>query len=180
MGEAYEGLQIVDMIGVFYEDGNALMVADEFDGAVDVLEALKPVEGKEVRLLAHHRPVEPIDKTRWGGGCCQLENTGHCHFGHHENPQSLYTFNAVGTLRVEDLKVFIDTKKGASECLMNFLVAHRSQIVVTSIPNLEDIAEKVKSFDPSNIEKPTLENLTERLSDLRDFLGQMQDMKDKL
>lgn len=181
MGEPYKGLQVVDLIGVFYEEDGHLFVADEFDGAVDVAKALEPVMGDELRLLAHHRPAEPMDKERWGGGCCYLENTGHCPFGHHEKPLDLYTFNAVGVLRVEGVKMYIDTgDEGSKEVLVDFLTGHRSQIVITTIPKIEEIKEKVKSFDPSNIENPTLENLTERLSELRDFLEKMNSLKNDL
>jgi hypothetical protein len=181
MGPEYKGLQVVDLIGVFYEQEGRLWVADEFDGALDVFEALAPVMNGEMRLLAHHRPVEPMVKERWGGGCCFLENIGHCPFGHHENPLDLYTFNSVGSLRVEGMKVFIDTREGKTEeCLIGFLAGHRSQIVATSIPNLEELDEKVKSFDPSNIENPTLENLTERLSELREFMSKVNDLKNDL
>lgn len=182
MGDtAYQGLQIVDLIGVFYEENGRLMVADEFDGAQDVVKVLEAVMDQDLRLLAHHRPVEPPNKDRWGGGCCFLEGSGECLFGHHEKPRDLYTFNAVGTLRVEGMKMFIDTRDGETkECFVGFLTGHRSQIIVTSIPNLEEMDEKVKSFDPSNIENPTLENLTERLSDLREFLSQMNDLKNDL
>jgi len=59
-------------------------------------------------------------------------------------------------------------------------VGHRSQIVITSIPDLDELDEKVKSFDPSNIENPTLENLTERLGELRVFMSKMNDLKNDL
>jgi len=174
--DTYKGLQVVDLIGVFYEEGGRLKVADEYDGAVDVFKALESVVGDETRLLAHHRPLEPIDEKRWGGGCCLYEPAGHCPFGHHERPQDLYTFNEIGKLRVEDEKLFV----GDGECFVEYLVGHRSQIVITTIPDVDEIDEKVKSFDPSNIENPTLENLTERLSDLREFLFDLNKLKNKL
>lgn len=178
---AYHGLQIIDLIGVFYEENGRIMVADEFDGARDILEVLEAIDADDLRLLAHHRPLEPMDKERWGGGCCFLEKTGQCPFGHHEKPLDLYTFNAVGNLRVEGMRVFIDTQEGgAEECLTRLLMGHRSQIVVTSIPNTDELDEKVKSFDPSNIENPTLENLTDRLSELRDFMSKIDELKNDL
>jgi len=177
----YEGLQVLDLIGVFYEENGCLMVADEFDGACKVLDAVTDLLGKDLRLLAHHRPVEPMDQERWGGGCCFHESANSCPFGHHEKPLDLYTFNAVGVLRVEGMKMFVDTRDGeVKEVLTGFLTGHRSQIVATSIPNMDEIDEKVQSFDPSNIENPTLENLTERLSDLRDFMSEMDELKKNL
>lgn len=157
------------------------MVADEFDGVQDVLKAFEPLMKDEMRLLAHHRPLEPMDQERWGGGCCYFETTGKCHFGHHDNPLSLYSFNYAGKMRVEGTEIYIDTAEGeAKQCFVEFLVGHRSQIVVTTIPNLEDFDEKVKSFDPSNIENPTIENLTERLSELSKFMAEMNDLKNGL
>jgi len=181
MGQLYQGLQVVDLLGVFYEKDGKIMVADEFDGTVDVIDALWPIRNNQLRLLAHHRPTEPMDRNRWGGGCCHLENTGECPFGHSEKPFDLYTFNQVGLLRVEGTKIFIDTPEGEiNEVCFDFLAGHRSQIVASSIPNLEGLDEKVKSFDPSNIENPTIENLTERLSELREFLSKMNDLKNDL
>ena len=180
MEQPYKGLQVVDLIGVFYEEDTRLMVADEYDGAQDVLEVLEPLMRYELRILAHHRPVEPVDEERWGGGCCFYESSGFCPFGHHEDPANLYTFNAVGKLRVEGQKLFVDDGEESKECLVHFLVGHRSQIVITSIPDLDELDEKVKSFDPSNIENPTLENLTERLGELRVFMSKMNDLKNDL
>jgi len=182
MTDSFKGLEVVNLIGVFYRDGeHRLMVADEFEGALDVVKALERVLGEEVRLLAHHRPREPHDKERWGGGCCVLENTGECPFGHHVNPQSLYMFNEVGVLCVEGPRFFLDTEdEGRKECSVDLLTGHRSQIVVTSIPNLDEIEEKVRSFDPSNIEEPTIENLTERITEIRNFLIELDDLKNKI
>jgi hypothetical protein len=177
--EPLQGLEVINLIGVFYWEGDRLMVADEFDGGRDVGVDLEALVGHQLRLLAHHRPVEPINKTRWGGGCCFLENTGECHFGHEDDPGALYTFNEVGVLRVDGRQFFLDIEDAdPKECNVDFLTGHRSQIVVTSIPDMDEITEKVKSFDPSNIEEPTLENLTERLSEMRDFIGELNKLKD--
>lgn len=181
MTDPSKGLEILNLIGVFYRAGDDLMVADEFDGALNVSERLAPFVGHEIRLLAHHRPIEPLNKSRWGGGCCFLENTGECHFGHQDNPQNLYTFNAVGVLRVEGTKVFLDPEgEEPKSCSVDMLTGHRSQIVVTSIPNLEEIEEKVKSFDPSNIKEPTIENLTQRFTEIREFLLDLDKLKNDL
>ena len=181
MTEPLKGLEVVNLIGVFYWEGDRLMVADEFDGSRDVGHDLEALVGHEIRLLAHHRPVEPINKSRWGGGCCFLENTGECHFGHETNPGNLYTFNGVGVLRIEGPRFFLDAEGyEPKECTLRFLTGHRSQIVVTSIPDMDGISEKVRGFDPSNIKEPTLDNLTERLTEMRDFILELDKLKNDL
>lgn len=178
MSDPLKGLEVRDLIGVFYYEDDCLMVADEFDGTVAVAEALDKFIDQEVRLLAHHRPIEPPVKDRWGGGCCLLENVGECHFGHRENPGLLYTFNAAGILRHEAGVFRIDQADEMTELLnAKALTGHRSQIVVTSIPDLDEVEEKVRSFDPSNIENPTIENLTERLGEIREFLVELDELK---
>ena len=181
MADQFHGLKVLDFLGVFYRDGDDLKVADEFEGDKSVTESLAKYVGQEIRLIAHHRPHEPIDESRWGGGCCHLENTGHCHFGHHENEQNLYTFNAVGVLRVEGPRWYLDPKdEDSKECLVEFLSGHRAQIIVTTIPDMSKIEEKVKSFDPSNIENATLDELTEKLSEMRDYLAEINRMKNDI
>lgn len=181
MSEPLKGLKITDVLGVFYREDGRLMVADEFEGVRDVDDVLGRFEGHEVRVVAHHRPHEPHDKERWGGGCCVLENTGRCHFGHHENPHNIYTFNGVGSLRSDGPRWLLDPKEGdALDCRVGFLEGHRSQLVVTSIPDLEQIDEKVKSFDPSNLEAATLEDLTDRLSEMRDYIAEIRNLKNDL
>jgi hypothetical protein len=178
MVAAFTGLKLVDFLGVFYrgEDG-CLMVADELDGTRAVEAEVAHLEGREVRLLAHHRPVEPHDAARWGGGCCMHESAGRCPFGHHEEASRLYLFNEVGTFRIEDSRWMVGGET-PTECLVDFLTGHRSQIVITSIPDLEKIEEKVKSFDPSGLENATLDELTDKLSEMRDFISEVQRLKD--
>lgn len=181
MSDPIKGLEVRDLIGVFYYEDDRLMVADEFDGTVDVAEALAKFIDEEVRILAHHRPVEPPVKDRWGGGCCLLESLGDCHFGHHDDPAQLYTFNAAGTLRHEHGAFRVDGNDERTEIInTKALTGHRSQIVVTSIPDLDEIEEKVRSFDPSNIETPTIENLTQRLGQIREFLVELDNLKSNL
>lgn len=181
MSEPLKGLKITDVLGVFYREGGRLMAADELDGPRDVDEMLGRFEGREVRVLAHHRPHEPHDNERWGGGCCVLENTGRCHFGHHDNPKSIYTFNGVGVLRADGARWLLDPKEGdALDCRVTFLEGHRSQLVVTSIPNLEQIEEKVRSFDPANFENATLEDLTDTLGEMRDYIAEISKLKNDI
>lgn len=174
MPEPLLGLKVVDLLGVFYEAEGRLMLADEFEGNVDVQEKLEPLIGQEVRFLAHHRPADPPIEGRWGGGCCHLENTGKCHWGHHDQPDSLFTFNSKGVLRVEDEKWHLEKEDNTKlDIVVRFLVGHRSQIVVTSIPDLSQIDEKIRSFDPSQLEGASIEELGDKLKQMRDYLEEL-------
>lgn len=180
MAGTLTGLKVVDLLGVFYREGGRLMVADEIDGTRCVDEELSRYEGVEVRVLAHHRPAEPHDPARWGGGCCLLQASGACHFGHHEDATRLYTFNGVGILRAEGPQWLLAGASGDDELLVGMLEGHRSQIVLTTIPNLEGIDEKIRSFDPSTLEGATLEELTEKLTEMRDFLAEVDRLKNDI
>jgi hypothetical protein len=182
MPESFRGLKVKDFLGVFYREDGRLMVADEFEGARNVDEEISRYADMEVRLVVHHRPVEPPDDARWGGGCCMLESSGHCHFGHHEDPRSAFQFNAKGVLGVEeDGRWFLSQEDGTrNECIVEFLVGHRSQIIVTTIPDLESLDEKVKSFDPSKTEGKTIDELTEQLTDMRDLLSEINRLKNDI
>jgi len=173
-----KGLKVVDALGAFYRDGDRLMVADELEGTRDVDKILSAFEGHEVRLLAHHRPPDVPLRDRWGAGCCLLENTGRCHYGHHDDPGLLFAFDSVGVLRREKDDWIVERSDGERlRVYVNFLVGHRSQVVVTSIPDLESIDEKIKSFDPSNLDPTNLEDLTGRLHEIREFLQQVESLK---
>jgi len=175
-------MEVCNLLGVFYEADGCLRVADEHDGALDVETVLAPVKGVMVHVLAHHRPPEPPLKDKWGVGCCYLEGQGHCHAGHHERPQWIYTFNAVGVLQTDDDGWIVESKDGASHAIRtDWLVGHRSQIVVVSMPDLEKMADKVREFDPSNLgADPRITDLQDRASEIRDYLEEINKLKDNL
>lgn len=186
MSEPFKGLKVVDVLGVFYREDGRLMVADEYEGTRDVDAVLERFVGREVRVLAHHRPHEPHNPARWGGGCCMLESSGECLFGHQDRPDNIYTFGARGWLRADGDRWHLDERddEGATvesrDLRVIFLEGHRSQIVLTAFPDVERIEETVRSFDPSNIENATLEDLTERLGSLREFMDQINRMKNDI
>jgi hypothetical protein len=181
MPETFKGLKVKDFLGVFYREDRRLMLADEFEGLRDVEEEISTYVGQKVRLLAHHRPLEPVDDSRWGGGCCMLENSGHCHFGHHRDPRSAFQFNSVGVLRVDGERWYLDPDSGdAVECPVDFLLGHRSQIVVTTIPDTEALDEKIRELDPSSAEGKTIEELSDQLTKTRDLLAEINRLKNDL
>ena len=180
MAETFTGLKVNDFLGVFYREDRRLMLADEFEGARDMDAEVSAYVGQEIRLLAHHQPVEPVDENRWGGGCCMLENSGHCHFGHHEDPRKAFTFNAKGVLQVREGRWYLKRDNDETECLVDFLVGHRSQIIITTVPDREDLDEKVKSFDPSTTEASSIDELTDQITQIRDTLAEINHLKDDI
>ena len=180
MAETFTGLKVKDFLGVFYREDRRLMLADEFDGVRDVDAELASYEGQQIRLLAHHRPLEPEDNSRWGGGCCMLESSGHCHFGHHEDPRRAFTFNSKGVLRGREDRWYLKREEDETECLVDCLIGHRSQIIITTVPDLEGLEEKVKSFDPSTTKPETLDEMTEQISKMRDALTEINNLKNDI
>lgn len=158
-------IKVLDFRGVFYEHNSDFWVADEIEGNRNVTSELRTFANQKVRLIAHHLPQQPHDHSRWGGGCCMLENTGFCHFGHHVQRNNLYTFDGVGVFRTDWHLDGYDYV-----CRPSFLVGHRSQVLISRLLDLEDLGSKIKSFDPSNLEGASMDELEERLKSLRDFM----------
>lgn len=181
MAETTTGLRVVDLLGVFYRgEDRGLRVADEFEGARDVDAVLGSFSGVRVRLLAHHRPTEPPDPARWGGGCCLLENTGRCHFGHHEDPRRLFSFNGGGVLRTADGEWLLEDDATATTVWLDALLGHRSQIVVMSSPDMGRIEEDVAGLDPGDMQDTTIDDLLARLRRTRDLIEHINDLKSKI
>jgi len=177
-------MEVVNLLGVFYEHEGKLMVADEHEGAQDVAAVMAAVATElPVHVLAHHRPPEPPMKERWGGGSCHLEGSGNCPAGHHEQDrhQWIYMFNATGRLETDDEGFVVIAKDGVPHPIRtDFLVGHRAQFVVVSIPDFEQMAEKVRSMNPNNLRDAKLEDLQGRASEIRDYLEEINRLKDKL
>jgi hypothetical protein len=178
MTEQLQGLKVVDALGVFYRDDTRLMVADEFEGTRDMDVVLSEFEGQHIRLLVHHRPLNPPDHSRWGGGCCFLQSTGHCPFGHHEDAGRVFSFNCAGTLTRTDRGWELDGVAGPLEVPLDFLIAHRGQVIILRSSDTTDLQEKVDSLDPSNLKNPSIEDLYSRLNEIKDTLVDINRLKD--
>lgn len=169
-----EKLRVLDILGVFYRESDGYSVADEFDGTVSVDDRLRSFEQGTLRVLAHHRPQEPLLQDRWSGGCCLYEPQGWCPFGHHEDPHRLYTFDEEGVLTPSSSGWVVRTSNGDKPIVMDYLVGHRSQITLINKPDLDNLEKKVRSFDPGNLENASVDELIKKASGLRDFLSQLQ------
>ena len=158
--------------GVFYMQDGDLWVADEQDGARLVNEVLGAAEDEEVHVVVHHHPPDPPLRDQPGGGCCY--HKGHCPFGHHEYPDRLYEIHGSGTVSLTDTG-FQVTREVNGEYVATlveygFLVGHRAQIVVTALPEVEQLKDDMKE----TMENPTIEGLQARMTQLRDLLSHLQ------
>lgn len=170
---------LIVLSGVFYQESPDadLMVADDDLGTVPVRALLAPILGKRTAVVLHHCPPEPPQEDRWGGGSCLLEPSGKCHCGHHERPDWLYSQSAGGTLQHEDGEWSI--RKPAGEVVVlhfDWLVGHHSQVVVTALPNVDDLKIEIEK----EMENPTVEGLQDRLTQMRDLLSMVNQEKDNL
>jgi hypothetical protein len=182
MDKVESQMEVVNLLGVFYEHEGKLMVADEQSGALDVASVVTPVITDEsVHVLAHHRPPEPPMKDRWGGGSCHLEGSGTCPAGHHERHQWIYSFNVMGRLQTDDEGFVVIAEDGVPHPIRtDFLVGHRAQLVVVSIPNFDQMAEKMRSMNPNNLRDAKLDDLQARATEIRDYLSEINKLKDNL
>lgn len=180
MSEQSKGLQVKDFLGVFYREDRRLMVADEFEGTRDVGAELRQYLGKEIRLIAHHRPFEPVNVNEWGGGCCMFENVGYCPFGHHEDSRRAFSFNVCGVLREQDDQWFLEQETEQVECFMEFLVGHRSQIIITTVPDLASLEERIAAVTSDSPEGKTIEEIQQQITKTRDLLLEINRLKNDI
>jgi hypothetical protein len=181
MSVSLRGLRVVDVLGVFYrEQDGSLMVADEFEGTRDVGQILVDFVDQRVQFMAHHLPVEPHDLSRWGGGSCLFERAGHCHFGHHETPQQLFTVQASGVLRRDASGWSIEQDDNMLELRLEFLVGHRSQILVLRPPDVGGLGKRVSTVQGDALEGMTIEQLSAKMQETRDLLVTINRLKDEI
>lgn len=167
-------MRVKDTVGVVYEEGDDVCVADEFDGSVRLEARLAPFEGAEITLIAHHYPFDPPDLTRPGGGSC-LHHEG-CPYGHDENPNDLYTFTAKGRLRRLG-KQWVVEKGGEHKALeVEMLVGHRSQILILqeSVQESKDIEERVEAAQDLDLDSASIDELIQRGKDVKGLLEELR------
>lgn len=156
------------------------MVADEFEGTRDVESVLTKFVGQRVRLMAHHRPNEPHDSRRWGGGSCLFERAGHCPFGHHDSPHNLFAVQASGVLRREHDGWIVEHDGQSLELHLGLLVGHRGQILVLRPANIVGIDDRVASVQGDDLESMSIDQLSSKLHETRDLLAEINRLKDEI
>lgn len=155
-------LQVIQ--GIFYRKGDTLCVADDVDGEVDVLESLKKLDGRKVRMVMHFRPPDPPALEKWGGGCCYWEGAGDCPAGHHQNPKFLFQKAVVGRFQAEDMEI------DGTKIPLDLLEGHDARIVV-----LVDELPKASDVNLGSMEERMVE-----LDRLRAFLEELTSSASKL
>lgn len=165
------GPRIVLLEGLFYisdEDGFYVQTDNDSKPA-SVKEYLKPLIGEDVLFVAHHHPKEPLDESRWGGGCCMWENTQACPAGHHENRAFLFNFSENGVLQCDDGGWSI----GGRYVNFGMLNGHYSRLVAITkfdAGSFSSVLDVESIDDLSN----HAEQMKDMISGLKDFLNQMK------
>ena len=99
--------------GLFHESGTGfLRVEDPSKAMVLVCPQLESDLGVPVHVVIHHVPKTPLDKSRWGGGCCHWQ-PAECPAGHHKDPGHLLHFDASGILQATSFYENGDPKRFA-------------------------------------------------------------------
>ena len=120
--------RVVLLEGLFYilNKDDLYFQTEQHPRPVSVKEYLTPLIGEDVLFVAHHHPREPLDESRWGGGCCMWENAQVCPAGHHENRAFLFNFSENGVLQYDDKGWSI----GGRYINFDMLNGHYSRLVV--------------------------------------------------
>jgi len=84
----------------FWGEGSFLCQTEE--KCWKVKEVLLPLENKEVDLFLCHKPPNPPQLDRWGGGSCFWQPSGKCPAGHHNLSSVL--------LRVKERGILVDVR----------------------------------------------------------------------
>ena len=169
MGE----LRTLLLEGIFYTregDSEILVKTEQHPIPVSVPEALGPLIDEQVILVSHHHPAEPLDDTRWGGGCCMWQNSGKCPAGHHESPAFLFNFSAEGILHKEGDGWSVDDQKVD----LTMLLGHRSRLAVVTKFDQDSLRGMFNTDDLMKLGGQASQ-MREMLAGLRDFLRGMKD-----
>jgi len=137
--------------GIFSQDENGTSVL--MDGVVRHLgEVLSPFHGREVEVLLHHHPPQPVDKTLPGGGSCLW--AGHCPHGHQSRPGWLHHQTISGFLRESEDGWVV----GESHLRLDLMPGHHGRLILldsqrfvdppadSSVENLVQEAEQMASL----------------------------------
>jgi hypothetical protein len=172
-----ERLRVLNLTGIFYlQDSNTPYVVDEATGATPV--DMSYYVGKKVQVVAHHFPPEPPSRELWGGGCCYYQTSyegATCPFGHHANPNSLYELSVSGILRHEGDDYVVETEDGIKhEIRLDYLIGHRSRLLIINQPDFQKMQEEVNSFNPDNFQDASLDVLLDKLQGLKEYISDLQ------
>lgn len=168
MGE----LRTLLLEGIFYTreaTSEVLVQTEQHPLPVSVQEALTPLIGEQVILVAHHHPHLPLDETRWGGGCCMWESSGNCPAGHHKDQAFLFNFSIEGTLQHEGEVWSVD----GQNVDLTMLLGHRSRLAVVTKFDQDSLRGLLNTDDLTKLGGQATQ-MREMLAGLRDFLREMK------
>lgn len=145
--------------GLFYLEGEALLV-QEADGTTEDVEALlAEVRGRSVDVSVHHFPPKPPLLHEPGFGCCLW--SGHCPAGHQEDPAWLFSMSAQGVLELSPAGTCLIG--GREIPLRTKMVGHQGRLVLFAS------GEVSSSATPDDL-----------LGEAEDLLNLVQDLRDSL
>ena len=165
-----------DAHGVLRDGFNDLLVRPDSGPVKSVYATLKPFIGQKVQIAVHQLPNNPPDMTRWGGGSCFWQEAGgHCPFGHHENPHTLFNVSGQGFL-IYDLDHskgsggwWLGRPDGGKEMLplSHALLGHRGRVATATAMTVEELRDSLmESGDLGSIE-----GIGNRVNDLKDLIA---------
>ena len=109
-----------------------------------------------------------------------LENIGYCSFGHHDDPSRAFAFNCSGDLRQTPEGWVLQNQNELIPIVLDPMIAHRSQIIILKPFDMDRVDEEIRRLDPSTLESGSVEELSTRLRDIREFITTIQGLKDKI
>lgn len=159
--------------GDFYEEGDTIKARSRGQ-IVDVGGILAPLVGEEIQMAIHYVPPNPPDPTKWGGGCCNLQETGKCPAGHDQDPYRILNVHGQGVFRCDPtssrcpwwLEKFDGTRQ---DFPLYLLIGHHARLVAATVFDVERMRD---SIGPDAAEK--VENMGVRVENLKDILERMK------
>ena len=117
-----------------------IIVVDDVGGVTSVYAVLLPFLERNIQLSVHHWPPDPIQKDRWGGGCCYWESYGWCPHGHQYGSGDLVEMSGRGKLHLEEEDHF---SLGGLVIPLDLLVGHRARVVLATVVDLEELKSRM-------------------------------------
>jgi hypothetical protein len=167
--DALKTLMLEGKFFVHPKDG--LTVKPDQGAAVNVPEALGALKGRQIRLALMHVPPDGAKPDKWGCGSCNLERTGKCHAGHHEQPTRMFVFTGEGVLAEGSTGwVLRRFDGGTQEVPLNMMWGHYGRVVAATTDAVERMRDKLAGLDPEQ----QVEALSGQAKGLRDVLARLQ------
>lgn len=155
--------------GDFYKEDGILKVVHR-NQVIEIHPLLKPLLGEEVQIAIHFVPSENPDLTKWGGGCCNLQESGFCPAGHHKDPYRILNEHGQGVLNLDsDGRWWLQKFDGTRQTIdIGLLAGHHARLVAATVFDVEKMRD---SLSPEAMEQ--VEGLGVKATRLQDLIGQL-------